>query len=608
VSAVAGCCWFDGRPASIDDLRPSTDAALHRSKEPFRFRCSGSTGLAYAADRPNSCQPFHDPASRTTLIVDGPIDNLDELAGVLDAPDRSAAAVALAAWHRWGVDAGSHLLGDFVIVIWAEPARRLVCMRAPLGQRPLFYGKGSRGVVLGSEMQQVVRHPAIRAEINEAMVAEYLTAEPATVGDTLWRGVHRLPPAHALEITNGSLSVKRFWDFDPSARVRYPRESEYAEHFHDVFTRAVECCVRDVERVGVFLSGGIDSSAVAGVAQTIGAARGRPPVHAFTMAFPGRPCDETDYSQAVADKWGLNLTRADASALSRDTLARAPARSLDVPPFPNSLVVVPLRDLAAAAGVGVLLTGFGGDDFFTGDASRVELLKQGRVIAWGRSMVSPLLSDRARDLLRPVFGARRCRPWIAPALVSRTALDDRLRRQSPLPFPTWEQQEIHRSLNSLVQILGDEMEDRAANAAGTPQRHPFYDRRIAEFALGLPTSQRSRGDEIKIVLRRALAGYFPPLVASRVSISHKAEFSSTYVEALEAVGGRQAFARLRSEDAGWVDGRVVRQMYEDMIRLYSHGGDAYIAFTGPLWAVASLEFWLDGVSSDRGCASAANAR
>ena len=70
----------------------------------------------------------------------------------------------------------------------------------------------------------------------------------------------------------------------------------------------------------------------------------------------------------------------------------------------------------------------------------------------------------------------------------------------------------------------------------------------------------------------------------------------------------EAFARLRSEEAGWVDGRVIRQMYEDMIRLYSRGGDAYIAFTGPLWAVASLELWLDGVAQSAMNVSSGNDR
>ena len=240
------------------------------------------------------------------------------------------------------------------------------------------------------------------------------------------------------------------------------------------------------------------------------------------------------------------------------------------PPTRTASVADRLRAAAAAADVRVLLTGFGGDDFFTGDLPPTELLREGKVIAWGRAMVSPLLSERARATLRPVLGARPVRrPWIQPAFAARTSLEDRLRRRADLPFPTREQQNIHRGVTSLVQILGDEMEERAASAAGVDQRCPFYDRRVAEFGLALPSSQRSRGHAIKIVLRHALGDYLPPLVAARTSLADKAEFSSTYVEALEAVGGRQAFVRLRSEEAGWVDGRVVRQMYDDMIRLYS---------------------------------------
>ncbi len=501
MSAVAGCCWFDGRPASIDDLRPSTDAAVHRAKEPFRFRCAGAIVLAYAADRPDSCQPFHDPTTRTTLIVDGRIDNLDELADALGTCDRTAASVVLAAWRRWGVAAGAQLLGDFVLVLSDEPSGRVVVIRDPMGQRPLFYGVGTRGVVFGSEIQQIVRHPAIRAELNEAMIAEYLTGTPETVTETLWAGVQRLPPAYTLEITGDGARARRYWDFDPGARIRYARDEEYAEHFREIFLRAVECRVRDEDAVGVMLSGGIDSSAIAGAAQAMGMARGREPVHAFTLAFPGRPCDETVYSRAVIEKWGLKATFVDAGRADAWTIfSGSPGSTADVPRLPEQLASADLlRTAAASAGVQVLLTGCGGDDFFTGDSPAMELLREGKVIAWGRAIVSPLLSARARATLRPVFGARPVRrPWIQPAFAARTNLEDRLRRRADLPFPTREQQNIHRGVTSLVQILGDEMEERAASAAGVDQRSPFYDRRVAEFGLAvavvaaIATAMRSR--------------------------------------------------------------------------------------------------------------------
>jgi asparagine synthase (glutamine-hydrolysing) len=599
VSALAGCCSFDNRPARIDDLGASIAAARHRAREPFRVRCAGPVALAHAGDDPGVGQPFHDASSRTTLVVDGRIDNVDELSDALGT-ERSVAPVVLAAWRRWELDCGSHLLGDFVVVVSDEASRRVVCIRDPMGQRPLFYGAGARGVVFGSEVQQVVRQLAAetgaRPAFNEAMIGEYLTGEPGTVAETLWRDVCRLPPAHALDITHRGATVRRVWDFDPKARIRYRSDGEYAEHFREIFTQAVECRVRDAERSGVLLSGGIDSSSVAAVAQSIGSASARPPVHAFTLAFPGRSCDETVYSRAVADMWALKSTFIDAAAPTRDDLARLAVRYLDVPAHPNSLAADPLRASAAAAGVRVVLTGAGGDDFFTGSpASRTKLLRQGRVLAWGRATVSSVMPEGARDFLRPLFGTRPPRrSWIPPAFASRIALDDRLRPRPALPFPTREQQESHRAASSLVQVLGDEMEDRAAHASGIAQRHPFYDRRVAEFGLALPVSQRACGGQTKIVVRRALADYLPPIIVSRAD---KAEFSATYVEAIDALGGRQAFYRLRSEEAGWVDGRVIRQMYDDMIELYSRGGDAYISCIRPLWAVAALEFWLDAATA-----------
>jgi asparagine synthase (glutamine-hydrolysing) len=598
VSALAGCYWFDERPASVDDLRASTAAAGHRAREPFRFRCAGPVVLAYAGDTPDDCQPFYDALTRTTLVVDGRIDNVADLAAALGT-EPSAAAVVLAAWRRWGLDCGRYLLGDFVAVVSEEPERRVVCVRDPMGQRPLFHAPGPRGVVFGSDAQQVVRHLAAEAgrrpAFNEGMIAEHLTGEPATVMETLWQGVYRLPPAHALDITIHGATVRRYWDFDPEARVEYSTAGEYAEHFREIFTRAVDARVRDVDRVGVFLSGGIDSSSVAGVAQAIQAANGRESIQAFTVAFPGRPCDETLYSQAVVEKWGLPVTRLDARPSPNGVLAVRAARDLDMPAGPTSLVGDPLRACAASTGVRVVLTGYGGDDFFTGDPfSPLDLLREGRVLAWGRAIVSPLLSDRARGLLRPVLGARPVRRrWIRQEFASRIGLEDRLRPRPALPFPTREQQESHRTATSLAQILGDEMEDRAAHACGLDQRHPFYDRRVAEYGLALPAAERSNGRETKIVIRRALADDLPPIVAARTTLGDKAEFSSTYVDTLDALGGREAFTRLRSEDAGWVDGRVIRRMYDDMIQLYRRGGDAYIAFCEPLWAVIALEIWLD---------------
>ena len=593
MSAIAGCVWRNDRPADAEDLAESMSAGSVRARAPFRARCAGPVALAYAEAGRYGCQPVHDPSSGLTVIVDGHIDNAAELAGAIGAQDLSKVAVARAAWHRWGVDAGAQLLGDYLIVVSDERARRVVCLRSPLGQRPIFYAATPHGVVIGSEVQQIVRHPTVRTTLNEGMIAEFLACEPSTVHETFWRDVYRLPPAHALEIVNGAAKVRRFWDFDPEAQVRCASDDEYAERFLDIFTRAIECCLGDAECPAVSLSGGIDSSSVAAVGQAVLDRQGREKLRAFTIGYLGRDCDETVYSRAVTDRFDLPSTIIEPSLPLQEDLVRMSRRHLDVPDFPNSVNAMGFRARVAAAGVGVLLTGFGGDDFFTGDPP-IDLLRQGKVIKWARTVVSSRLSERGRSLLRPLFGARSPRRrWIVPSFAARTDLADRLRPRPALPFPTREQQDIHRNANSLWPILADEMEDRVTQAAGTVQRHPFYDRRVAEFGLALPPSQRGRGGEVKNVIRHALADRLPAIVAARVAVADKAEFSSTYVEAFESLGGPRLFTELRTERAGWVDGGAIRQLYTDMIELYSRRDAGYIACTGPLWAVVALEHLID---------------
>ena len=122
------------------------------------------------------------------------------------------------------------------------------------------------------------------------MIAEYLTDDPVTVGETLWQNVYRLPPAHALEIAATGATTRRYWDFDPDARIEHARDADYEEHFAHLFKEAVACRLDGMEGVGVFLSGGIDSSSIAGLAQTMPVEANRPELFAPSRSrFPGGP-------------------------------------------------------------------------------------------------------------------------------------------------------------------------------------------------------------------------------------------------------------------------------------------------------------------------------
>lgn len=139
-------------------------------------------------------------------------------------------------------------------------------------------------------------------------------------------------------------------------------------------------------------------------------------------------------------------------------------------------------------------------------------------------------------------------------------------------------------------MLALEAEDRASQACGITESHPFYDRRVAEFAFALPNEACWQDGRTKVIVREALAHCLPGEVLER---SDKAEFSEVFVEALESLGGARLFASLRSEEAGWVDGAQVRARYASLVRLYRARDEAYSSLVDGIWEVAGLEMWLE---------------
>ncbi|HSC27919.1 MAG TPA: asparagine synthase-related protein, partial [Vicinamibacterales bacterium] len=250
--------------------------------------------------------------------------------------------------------------------------------------------------------------------------------------------------------------------------------------------------------------------------------------------------------------------------------------------------------------------GYGGDEWFGGAprwglgrriVAAVRRLAQDRARegplaspALLRAAIGPLVPEAVRRALGPLCRNRVGFEWIRPEFAARASLRDRLEPPPAPPFPAPTQRAIYRVVTGAAQVIADELEDRAAHAAGIDQRHPFYDRRIAEFGLALPDRLRCNAGETKVLLRKALGALLPPSVVRR---RDKAEFSCTFVEAIVALGGRRIFDRLRSEDAGWVDGRVVRRRCEEMIELYSRGDASYISLSNGLWEIAGLELWLE---------------
>jgi asparagine synthase (glutamine-hydrolysing) len=362
------------------------------------------------------------------------------------------------------------------------------------------------------------------------------------------------------------------------------------------------------------LSGGLDSSSILGAVASLGRARD---VEALTASFPGLGCDETPYSAAVVAHTGVRGSVRPAASPSPTWLRAQAARYLDIPDYPNGAMFEPLKEHAASRGMGVLLFGCGGDEWFTGSVYRYgDWLRRGRIIriasqiasdarvyGWRRSVylasrvgiwpTAPLgLRTAVRRLARR---STRVPSWIDPDFAHRIDLAERTRWELPAGFATFAQADSFRTGTSGFNVHSDEMEDRSAARAGVEQRYPFYDRRLIEFALAIPEDQRCRGAWEKFVLRGAVRPWLPSTIVERLG---KAEFSDPFVLAIRAFGGARAFESLRAARLGWVDGARLLAMCHEMERLHGAGNVGYRSLAAPLWTIIGIELWLEAVWPD----------
>lgn len=475
-------------------------------------------------------------------------------------------ALVLAAYRRWGPAAADHLGGAFAVAVW-DPARRaVVAMRDPVGLRPLVYGVRGGAVVVGGDVRAALATGVVPDVLDDDMVAGFLLGgpfKPGRFGRTYLRDLASLRGGHRLVATADGVRTERYWHPEATPLLPIRSIAEAGEALRDAIRAAARDAVADVPpgAVGAHLTSGLDSTSVAAFAAEALAAAGAAPPHAFCWQPPPgdgaarRP--EYVAITAMARHWAMPLTYAPSD--THDAVSWA---LLDVTRAPRRMWFeeAGARRAATAAGVEMMLSGYGGDEAASFDGRwRVgaDLLRAGR---WG-----PVLSLLARD---PVTALRRVKAWATVRRSADSAPRSETLRQSALrgerqsfatldllrraripdlpPYPGGGAREV-----MYWQLANGPHHDRAVAwtlagaAVGMRYRFPLLERRVLTVALGLPlealfTHDRLRRwpiraagegllpDEVRlggkqepIVLEsqeRARRGA-PPLVAPRVAVA-----------------------------------------------------------------------------------------
>nr|UXE41696.1 asparagine synthetase [glutamine-hydrolyzing] 3 [uncultured bacterium] len=610
VSGIAAILQFDGSPIDTALLDRMTAAVAHRGPDRSGTWTNKSVALGHrmfctTEEAVHERQPLCDENGQVCLVFDGRVDNREELrrallsAGMVLRDDTDAELV-LNSYLQWGENAPVRILGDFAFAIWDGPRNALFCARDAFGVQPLNYYIGANFVLVASELHQLFCDSRVPKVPNEGMVGEYLALQITHQEETLWEGIRRLPAAHFMWVKSGLVDKRRYWDFDLSREVRHQRDDEYAREFLSLLQKSITCRLRCHGRIGSHLSGGLDSSSVSVIANELLQQNGsNEPLDTFSLVFCGTACDESEYINDIVKHANLRSKLITPSSTRLDYYCQQALRYRDFPGWPNGGAMnLSLRNCIRSTGTRVMLTGWGGNECLEGSpTSRItHLARKGKlaellgvaeswspiagtpswqlVLDYGvRANIPASLKRASRVLRRNPF------PWLSPEFVRRTSLLDRI-QQVRLPYANAVQQTIHSFFYSGWSAHFHETRDRDSSSFGIDERHPFFDRRLAEFAFALPEEQRADAGLAKVVLRKALRGNLPSSVLYR---RVQTDFTPVLTAAVATLGEEnRLFEALRSE--GWVVEKELLLSFQEV-----HNGN--LAALRRVWAAAALNFW-----------------
>ncbi len=552
------------------------------------------------------------PACFVALLA-GRLDDFSNLVSRLGGSSRfgdapTDADVLAAAYERWGEQCFERLIGDFAAAIWEPREQSLLFARDVVGIAPLYYWSDPHEVVLAGHLGGVMAHPLVSTEPNEGYIAEILADDVHSRHETLYQDAWRLVAGHAARVDgSGSPRIRQWGRIEPREMSGRLPDEAYDELYRELLTQAITDRMRGPAKVGVELSGGLDSSSVAVLAAPFAQQMYGEPLQSYSLVFPGLPCDETAYIGALARPPSITPTLLVNQRPDADRLLRESRSTFELPGMPNGTPFQRLLSAAHAAGTSALLTGQGGDQWFYNLPNYPKYLAmRGHLFgAWGamsqlsgsKSAAQPFV----RHVMRPIAGllARKVAPglrprhppdWLTPGLVWRTNLSERLHygdRQATSPL-----QERRRFCESGWEAFVYETAALRQQQVGGELRHPYYDSRLIRFALALNESHRWADRQSRAIQRRAMCGRLPDVIRTRTS---KAEFSHLFLEQFDAAGGRRAFDYLgiaRGRD--WLVGSEMARMYGELEQDVECGRSPEHLW--PLWLGLAVDSWHSAVT------------
>jgi asparagine synthase (glutamine-hydrolysing) len=550
MSAICGFYYYDGRLAALE-----TGATLLWEYGAYHADAAGtwhdgSVFLGCHAQHitPESVGeiiPYHNDQAGLTITADAIIDNRAELFARLrietirwdSLPDSQ---LILLAYQKWGENCPKYLIGDYAFVIWDEKRQKMFCAVDPTGTRAFYYYYSGGLFAFSTLLRPLFILPDVVKEYDETWIADFLAISTVMHQQdpelTLYKHIYLLPAGHTMTVGTDGARKQVYWQAERQPELKLPSDAEYEEAFREVLGEAVHCRLRSTRRVGVMMSGGLDSTAVACLAARELTKTGRrlPAFSAVPMScyrdwLPYyRIADETPYIEAVREHQGnidLNYCCSEGKHPFSDTERLLGVLEQPYKIFENLFWLDDIMARAQELHVGVILTGGAGNATISWGSSlpyMLSLYRSGRWLrlfreCWSvaRPQRSPLraLYRLSRQLMfkseeRP-FKIHALSP-INPDFAGRTAVAERVRDD---PSKLLDSYEARQDLLSPADFSHMGVIDTKLGLAHQMAwRDPTMDRRVIEFCLSVPEGQYVRGGRERYLIRRAMAGIIPDKV------------------------------------------------------------------------------------------------
>jgi asparagine synthase (glutamine-hydrolysing) len=621
-----------GRRVERGVIERMRDVITHRGPDDEGIFVEGAIGLGHRrlsiVDVAAGHQPMTNEDGSLQIIFNGEIYNHADYRPDLEARGHTYRThcdteTILHLYEEEGARSVERLRGMFAYAIWDARRRELFIARDRLGVKPLYYVHTSDGsLYFASEIKALLAARALKPEINFAALPDYLANHATSGEETLFRGVKRLLPGHTmLWREDGTLKIEKYWDvhFAPEEGTQAGQrrsDGDYVAEWSEMFRESVRLRLMADVPLGMFLSGGIDSSAIAAVMSGMV----DEPVKTFSVAFAEREANELEYARLVARSFKTDHHEVVVSPEQFFAALPQLVWHEDEPLAHPSSVALYFVSRLAARHVKVVLTGEGSDEMLAGYAryrkTIYNLALGARYHSWtpeslrnlvnraverlpARSAVRQKLSrtflclapdietiyfdnfavfsrDAQRQLLTPDtkerIGADALDPYAdARSRIEQTDADTLLNRLLYADTKTY----LHELLMK---------QDQMSMAASIESRVPFLDHKLVEYTARLPERMKLRGLTTKYILRESMKNVLPGQILSRgkmgfpvpVGAWFRGQFSSVIDE---YVLGERATSR------GLFDATFTRQLVER----HTRGGEDH---SERLWALVNFEMWL----------------